>query len=564
MKASIFQIALDKPARSRCDSGFAALDDMDDGDAEWGEYGAIRHFFRNQPTNDDELYGFVASDFRAKTGLSADQVHAFVRDHPGHEVYTFAPAARDGACYMNVFEQGDAAQPGLAELAALCLKQIGLDVELGEHVMDVRSMVDGHFIVARRSFWQLWFPLTEKLHDILEHPDAQMGALFDGLLKHHASSGIKQALVERIGALVLALCPDIAACTYDPTAMPWSDPRQRPYEKQLAALNANKSSYVRSGNRVFLQNFYTLRDSIGKVGWGGRPGEPGQAAASSVPGRLNATDELMFVCFSHVPLPFEYPPFVSPLYLGEAQGAGKFNLRDLAPEWEPYHPQLGSLAGCFAMKNYIVRHGLSLRRIGMCQYRKFVSATRIGGMPAPNYPVMDVIGKPTLDEYNLAEVMLPGNDDFLIGQYGFLEEGYLGQYNKAHLAEDLLRFVSEAVELGVLGRNEVVPFFSSTLFMAGGIEVGVFPAPFWVEAITAIEHVVRACTQRYPARRYGYQARSWAFCAERLGSFLLLKYIKAKFGEYDKGSKFLGQLNVYSTDGSGQYVPNGAQSAVSA
>ncbi len=562
MKASIFQIALDEPSRSRRDAGFTALDEMVGGDAHWGEYGAIRHFFGNQSIDDDNLYGFFASDFRDRTGLSADQVHAFLRDHPDHEVYTFAPSARDGACYLNVFEQGDATQRGLIELAGFCLKQIGLDVDIREQVMDARSMVDGHYIVARRSFWEIWFPLTEKLYEILEGRDAQRDAALDDLLKHDASGSLKRALVERMAALVLAMCPDMASRAFDASSMPWSDPRQEPYAKQIAALNEIKSGYVRTGSATYLGTFQSLRGAVLKACEGAPPNEPKQVVATTT-ARLNATDDLMYVCFTHVPLPFEYPPFVSTLYLGQAQGAGKFNLRDLAPEWEPYHPQLGSLAGCFAMKNYIVKNGLTLKRIGMCQYRKFVSKAKIGGTPAPNYPLMDVVGPQTLEEYSLADIMLNGNEDFLIGQYGFLEEGYLGQYNKAHHIEDLLRFVSEAVELGVLGRGEVNQFFTSTLFMAGGIELGVFPAAFWLEAITSIERVVLACIKRYPRPRAGYQARVWAFCVERLGSFLLLKYIAAKFGKFDGHAKFVGQLNVYSNDGSGLYVANGAHSLVS-
>ena len=66
---------------------------------------------------------------------------------------------------------------------------------------------------------------------------------------------------------------------------------------------------------------------------------------------LPADAGLVYACFTHVPLTLALPPYVVPIYLGAAQHAGALNLRDLAPEWEPHHPVLGSTAGAFALKN---------------------------------------------------------------------------------------------------------------------------------------------------------------------------------------------------------------------
>ena len=46
-----------------------------------------------------------------------------------------------------------------------------------------------------------------------------------------------------------------------------------------------------------------------------------------------------------VPLLVEFPGYVTPLYVGDAQGPGRLNLRDLAPEWEPHYAALGGSAG---------------------------------------------------------------------------------------------------------------------------------------------------------------------------------------------------------------------------
>jgi hypothetical protein len=66
---------------------------------------------------------------------------------------------------------------------------------------------------------------------------------------------------------------------------------------------------------------------------------------------------------------------------------------------------------------------------------------------------------------------------------------------------------------------------------------------------------VRACVARYPGVRLGYQARNWAFCAERLGSFLLLKHMTSTYPLADWYQRFVGHLNLLTNDEHAAYVP---------
>jgi len=118
-------------------------------------------------------------------------------------------------------------------------------------------------------------------------------------------------------------------------------------------------------------------------------------------------DGLVYGCLTHVPLTTDFPTFVEPILLGDAQKAGALNLRDLAPEWEPYHPILGGLAGTFAMKNHVLRHHPGARQVGLCQYRKLVSNRRISRTVAKSYKAMDLVSRRGLSRDLLTEVMLP-------------------------------------------------------------------------------------------------------------------------------------------------------------
>jgi len=245
-------------------------------------------------------------------------------------------------------------------------------------------------------------------------------------------------------------------------------------------------------------------------------------------------DGLVYACLTHVPLTLSFPSWVAPIYLGPAQHDGALNLRDLAPEWEPHHPVLGSTAGAFAVKNYLRSEFPEATRVGICQYRKFVSRDRITSVRDPKYRVMDVVPKSMLDKGRFAEWLAPGDAPFLVSsplkftRVPWHRRGYLKEYARDHHVQDLLRFAAEAVDQGVLGDRELLAFFHEDVLVPGGLEFGVYPAPFWLAGIEAIEKVVRACIAKHPEVREGYQKRNWSFCAERLGSYLLLRRLRAK------------------------------------
>lgn len=272
-------------------------------------------------------------------------------------------------------------------------------------------------------------------------------------------------------------------------------------------------------------------------------------------------DGLVYACLTHVPLTLDFPPWVVPIYLGAAQHAGALNLRDLAPQWDPHHPSLGSTAGAFALGNLVRQRFANASRIGICQYRKFVSRQRISGVRDPRYRVMDVVAKGALAGERLADALQPGDAAFLVSaprrftRVPWHRRGYLKEYARDHCVEDLLRFAGEAVDQGVIERREVTAFFNEDVIVPGGVELGVYPAPFWLESTDKIERVVRACVDRHSTVREGHQARLWSFCAERLGSWLLLKRFRAEVaGSFGAGiesvdrrrwsKRFAGQLNL--------------------
>ena len=268
---------------------------------------------------------------------------------------------------------------------------------------------------------------------------------------------------------------------------------------------------------------------------------------------------LVYACITHVPLWLEPPPWLVTIHLGEAQGEGRLNLRDLAPEWLEHHAVLGGTAGSFALRRHVLERRPDATRVGICQYRKFVSRRRLGGRRDPRYRVMDVVPTAALAGDRYADALWPGDASLLVSRprrftrVFWHRRGYLHEYGRDHCIEDLLRFTGEAVEQGVLDRHEVEPFFREDTIVPGGVELGVYPAAFWLEAIGQIERVVRACVTKHATVRDAPQTRLWSFCAERLGSWLLLRRLRAEvagaglggwLGRRRWAARCRGQLNL--------------------
>lgn len=278
-----------------------------------------------------------------------------------------------------------------------------------------------------------------------------------------------------------------------------------------------------------------------------------------------AAPSLLYGCITHVPPWVEMPAFVSLIRLGAAQDtvAGGHTLRELAPEWEPHHPVVGGTVGAFALKALLLRSAERPAQVGVCQYRKFVSRERVARQRARGYKVMEALPRGDVDADRLARWLQPGGAPFVICPPFRMarEGGYLGQYGSHHFAEDLLRFTAEAVELGVLGGREAADFLAESVFIPGGVELGVYPTDFWLPAITAVEDVVRACVRRHPTSREGTQARVWAYCAERLGSWLLVRHFRGADRRPDPPwwspthwrRRVAGHMNLILDEGQAQY-----------
>lgn len=268
----LYQIAYSPASRAQIAPGWQVLDNLANPRPDWYEYWPMRHFLLHEQLDDSAFYGFFSPKFCAKTNLSLAQVQAFVDRHAGEaDVLLFSPQPDMGAFFLNVFEQGEAFDPGLIACFERFLHHVGRPTPLASLVMDSRQVVFSNYFVARPAFWREWLRLNEALFAICEGLDGRAPAgLREELTRPttYATGGKpaerKVFLQERVASLLLATQPQWRSRAHDPFGMGWSMSRFRQHPTEAFISDALKLAWREQAYPEYLQAFATLRDRFSK------------------------------------------------------------------------------------------------------------------------------------------------------------------------------------------------------------------------------------------------------------------------------------------------------------
>ncbi len=268
----LFQIAYSPASREQIAPGWQVLDNLANPRPDWYEYWPIRQFLLNQTLDESAFYGFFSPKFCAKTNLSLQQVQQFVAQHEAQaDVLLFSPQPDMGAFFLNVFEQGEAFDPGLIDCFSAFLQHIGRPAPLRSLVMDSRQVVFSNYFIARPAFWREWLQVNEAMFAICEGLD---GTAPEGLraaltMPTTYATGGKPAerkvfLQERVASLLLATQARWRSVAHDPFGMGWSMSRFRQHPTEAFISDALKLAWRVQPYPEYLQAFATLRDRFSK------------------------------------------------------------------------------------------------------------------------------------------------------------------------------------------------------------------------------------------------------------------------------------------------------------
>lgn len=244
------------------------------------------------------------------------------------------------------------------------------------------------------------------------------------------------------------------------------------------------------------------------------------------------------------------------VWLGEGRGYENLNnhvvvVRNIYPDLDFYRPYLLGTAGVFAVGRILSSLSDVPTDTLVClqAYRKIVANMPLG-VESKTYPGMRV-ADPSL-EYNPDCCLARG--DYLFSQ-PIITGKCITQYASAHRLEDFLRYVALALEMGVLADgSDAEQFMLNDVLIPGGIEIGVFPYEIIIKIVSDLEAVaMEYCRRHRPVDVGLYNRRAVSFCSERMGSYLLLKYIATLNGG-DMLAESVGYMTLFSPEG--EYLAN--------
>ncbi len=219
---------------------------------------------------------------------------------------------------------------------------------------------------------------------------------------------------------------------------------------------------------------------------------------------------------------------------------------DLFENGASLHDRLSGSLGSAAIARHVA--GLADRpsTVTIWQYRKFVTRTQFG-RPSPNYSGMRLL---TSDEAAVADPASDlgrGADTLAVSPLSM--GSMIRQYQRHHHLVDLLRYVTTAIDLGVVTQAEALAFLEGTHLIPGGLELGTYETTAWLVDFEAMFKVGMAFIERFEpyATTDAYQRRAVSFCQERLGSFLLLNRLRR---DYPKGlpASLFGTMHTITSE----------------
>lgn len=227
-------------------------------------------------------------------------------------------------------------------------------------------------------------------------------------------------------------------------------------------------------------------------------------------------------------------------------GYSIFNGYDYIENAEALHKTLTGALGPIIIRKIVEEMGSS-GIVSIWQYRKFVTATKYGS-PSPDYPNMYMLDETMASALRVSDKDR-GDENFLLCPPVNIGNLYR-HYSSVHNIADLLRYVAIAIELGVLTADESYSFLTMGHLISGGIELGTFPAHWWSPTCQKVGQVSIAFAERHQPfhAEDPYQKRAIAFCQERLGSYLLIKELLARFNGNIPTTLF-GTMHTVAADG---------------
>jgi len=259
----VFQIFYNEETRASLDPDFEPLDNSDSERADWYEYWPIRNYLRRNELKESTYYGFLSPRFLQKTRLRGAQVKDFARGSPHADVVTFSPFPCHGACFLNVFEQGELFHPGLFEVSVEFFSGVDPKVKLDTLITHSRNTVFANFFLAKTGFWKAWTEVFDRLFALAETPGSPLHARLNTAMNYRfkTDTHMKIFVMERAVSFLLASSPAYTVTNFPPFQLPLC-PELDGRLADVVMLDALKLAFAGTDDPNYLRLYAQLRDRV--------------------------------------------------------------------------------------------------------------------------------------------------------------------------------------------------------------------------------------------------------------------------------------------------------------
>ncbi|QEY24145.1 hypothetical protein [Neisseria animalis] len=217
---NIFQIYYLESQQAGLDKGFVPVYNRPNGNEKWFEYGVMRYLWQHRREYFQGLTGVFSHKFYEKTGLSSDEVKAFVEKNSGGadaaDVYLFNPITAPSHLFANQWLQGGSYHKGLVEVTQNILDILRIPVHLNTLMDTSGSVVYCNYWVGSPKFWQAYMDFAEMFYHMIEgDTENRLGA--QNLVAHSGSHSYPMIpfIFERLPTLFLRLNPQFKCVAYE-------------------------------------------------------------------------------------------------------------------------------------------------------------------------------------------------------------------------------------------------------------------------------------------------------------------------------------------------------------
>ena len=257
---SLFHIYYNEKTKNNIPLEFIPLRNTDLNQNDWYELYPMLNFLNNNKLDEDQFLGFFSPKFELKTGLSGTYVVETLNNFKDSDVALFTIRWDQLAYFLNPFEQGEQAHPGITEAAQEFLDHFGYEINLKQYVTSLKTSVFANFIVAKKKYWDLWHELAQSLYSFSKN---NPGAKLNRLTTHRNENiALKVFIQERLASLVLTEYPFktvFEQSYYSPITSAYLFNDTPSTRRQLQSLDLMKEKFIETKDFSYLEIFYKLR-----------------------------------------------------------------------------------------------------------------------------------------------------------------------------------------------------------------------------------------------------------------------------------------------------------------